>query len=446
VTGRGVGLADTNARAEGHPVFSSMPMRRLAVTIRLESPLVLAERKPGEQFVQSLDYIPGARLRGAVAQLLLEEGVCPPAHREQHAHCAVADRPFGALFDGPSPAVFRDALPGSASDVLPLTAVSCRRVPGFHGLPGREGGHGVFDTLLDRTCWEVLAPAGLLYRPCCPVAGCSAPVERYRAYYGRRAVAGALRYFTDHVPVRLLARAAVDRGRRVVAAEAAYTLPALSETYHDSDGVLRPSVFHGEVLVPDDANGALLAEALTRVERLGRGGSRGFGAVRITVAEAPSPSPLAVRLERFARAMGHRRTQYGRLAPLSAASLEGAYFAIDLRSDAILRRGGWEPTTVLDADLLRAATGVADPSLVLVRAYAEPGWRGGWHGAWGLPRPPELVARRGSCYLFRTARLDPWLAALERLEQHGIGARVAEGYGEVRVCDPFHLVLREQAV
>ena len=101
---------------------------------------------------------------------------------------------------------------------------------------------------------------------------------------------------------------------------------------------------------------------------------------------------------------------------------------------------------MLDVDLLRAATGVGDTSLTLVRAYAEPAWRGGWQAAWGLPRPTELVARRGSCYLFRTANLPTWTEALTALEERGVGARTAEGYGEVRVCDPFHLVLRERAV
>jgi CRISPR-associated protein Csx10 len=168
--------------------------------------------------------------------------------------------------------------------------------------------------------------------------------------------------------------------------------------------------------------------------------------VAVTVADAAPPPPLTERLEVFARAVSVRRGQYARLAPLSAASLEGSYFSVDLRSDALLRRGGWEPTTVLDADLLRAAAGVADPSLTLVRAYAEPGWLGGWNAAWGLPRPTELVARRGSCFLFRTADLGGWTAALETLELQGVGQRTAEGHGRIRVCDAFHLVLREQAV
>jgi CRISPR-associated protein Csx10 len=268
----------------------------------------------------------------------------------------------------------------------------------------------------------------------------------HEAYYGRGASAGARSYVAAHVPTRLLARAGVDRRTRTTAPDLAYTVPVVVEAAADGRGGLRATAFRGDVLLPDDDHGALLTAALQRVDHLGGGGSRGLGAVRVAVAEAPPPQPLAERLEVFARAVSVRRGQYARLAPLSAASLEGSYFTIDLRADALLRRSAWEPVAVLDADLLRAATGVSDPSLALVRASAAPAWRGGWNAAWGLPRPTELVAHRGSCYLFRTADIVAWTAALEALERHGIGQRTAEGYGQLRVCDPFHLVLREQAV
>jgi CRISPR-associated protein Csx10 len=198
--------------------------------------------------------------------------------------------------------------------------------------------------------------------------------------------------------------------------------------------------------VPEGPPAALLRDALARVTRLGGGGSRGLGAVRVEVDDAGEAEPVVARLERFRAAFAVRRGQYAKLAPQSVAALEGHYFSVDLRADAILRAGGWAPTAVVDADLLRAATGVDDPSLTLVRAYAAPGWRGGWQAAWGMARPSELVARRGSCFLFRTADASQWQMALADLEERGLGARTAEGYGAVRVCDPFHLVLREQAV
>jgi CRISPR-associated protein Csx10 len=420
--------------------------KRLAVTITLESPLGLGERKPSGQSADGLDYVPGARLRGAVAEVLRADGACPPSHRAADGHCHASDCPLHTLFGGPAPAIFADCLPADATDVLPATAMSCQHAPGFRTQPGPERGHGVFDTLVDRAFWEILQPAGLLYAPRCPEPECRARVARYAGCYGRGASAGARTYFAAHVPTRVLGRAGVDRRTRTTAAALSYTVPVVAEAVADGRGAPRPTAFRGEVLVADNANGALLAEALPRVERLGGGGSRGLGAVRVAVAEGASPQPLAERLDVFARAVSVRRSQYARLAPLSATSLEGSYFSVDLRSDALLRRGGWEPTTVLDADLLRAAAGVADPSLTLVRAYAEAGWRAGWNAAWELPRPTELVAQRGSSYLFRTTDLGAWTAALEALERQGIGQRTAEGYGRIRICDSFHLVLRDQAV
>src|SRR5579884_92828 len=417
---------------------------RLAVTVTLESPLSLGERKPGGQAAPPLDYLPGARLRGAVAELLLDEGSAAGSEG-----AGAPDARVGALFAGDRPAIFRDALPGTpeaAGELLPATAVSCKRHAGFRSGGGRRAGHGVFDTLLDRAFLETLKPAGLLYRPRCATPGCMEWAERFGGHYSVRG-AGSLRYFQVEVPRRLLARVALDRRRRVAADELLYTVPVLSEAAYGETEDAQPTVFHGEVLVPDDADGALLRDALGRVDHLGGGGSRGLGAVQVSTAPAAAPeTSLAARLELFRGAVARRREQYARLAPLSVASLEGAYFSVDLRSDALLRRQGWAPTTVLDADLLRAAAGVDDPSLTLVRAYAAPAWRGGWNAAWGLPRPTELAAARGSCYLFRTTDLAAWNAALEALEWQGIGLRTAEGYGRVHVCDPFHLVLREQAV
>ena len=423
--------------------------KRLAVTVTLTSSLALGRYDLRAQETAGDACLPGARLRGAAAQVLLADGACPAGHRDGPRHVGPADCPFGTLFEGEAPALFRDCLPARATDVLPATAMSCGHSPGFRTQRGPERGHGVFDTLIDRAFWETLRPGGLLYLPRCPRPECGARVEPCRSFYGRRAAAGTRSYFQSRVASRVLLRAAVDRARRVADPGTAHAVPVVAEAYRDDGegpGGLQPTTFHGEVIVLDGENAALLADALRRVDHLGGGTSRGLGAVRVEVEDGAPESPLAGRLENFARGVSVRRSQYARLAPLSSASLEGAYFTIDLRSDALLRRHGWEPTVVLHADLLQSATGVGDPSLSLVRAYAEPGWRGGWHEAWGLPRPVELVARRGSCYLFRTNDLGAWTGALEALEWTGLGARTSEGYGDVRVCDPFHLVLREQAV
>jgi CRISPR-associated protein Csx10 len=65
-----------------------------------------------------------------------------------------------------------------------------------------------------------------------------------------------------------------------------------------------------------------------------------------------------------------------------------------------------------------------------------------------LMKDTELVTERGAVYLFSidTVDLEVWLGALTELEDRGIGDRLMEGFGQVRVCDEFHCVFREEAV
>jgi CRISPR-associated protein Csx10 len=140
------------------------------------------------------------------------------------------------------------------------------------------------------------------------------------------------------------------------------------------------------------------------------------------------------------------RSRWREIAPLceDTAQQYPHIFTINLRSDAILKEHGWLPTTVLTAEMLRAATGVADPSLCLLRSYTSYDYRGGWNAGQRLPKDTELVTRLGSLFVFQTEDLTPWYAPLADLEVRGIGERAAEGFGEVRVCDNFHIAGRKR--
>ena len=425
-------------------------VKRLSVEITLLSPLALATRR-ARRLAASLQstsraLASAARSRGIAGIRHLSAG--PPW---TEGHCADATCEFSALFAGPTAVRFLDALPLEATDLLPATAVSCIRWPGFRSrAAGGSAGdpsatHGVYDTLLDRACWEILAPAGLLYVPRCAHPGCGRDVERYRGYYARRAVGGSQTYVAARPPAGLLARAAVDRDRRVAHAAGIHTVGVLYEAYRDGDAV-RPTTFRSEVLVPDDARAASVADLLQRIDSLGGGRSRGLGAVHIAVRELPAPEPLGDRLERFSRAWSLRKTQYARLAPLSAASLEGAYFAIDLRSDAILRRDDWLPTMRLDAGTCCGPPRASTIRPFLVRAYTTrlalaAGRRRG--GARGQSRPlsaaaaPTCIAR---------PRWRPGLAHSRRSRRRGSANVRPRATARSRVCDPFHLLLRERAV
>ena len=65
----------------------------------------------------------------------------------------------------------------------------------------------------------------------------------------------------------------------------------------------------------------------------------------------------------------------------------------------------------------------------------------GWNELWGTPRMNEYAIDTGSVFLFSSTveMNEPLCEALFKLEEEGIGERRAEGFGRLRISDPFHL-------
>jgi CRISPR-associated protein Csx10 len=89
--------------------------------------------------------------------------------------------------------------------------------------------------------------------------------------------------------------------------------------------------------------------------------------------------------------------------------------------------------------MLQERCQVDDDSLLLVRAYSGYDLRGGWNVAWGLPKDVDVVVPMGSVFVFWTRHPEHWDEALLDLERRGVGERTVEGFGQVRVCDAFHI-------
>lgn len=405
-------------------------MEWLKVTIEAESPLCFSERRPAGQFRESTGYIPGSVLRAAVAELMLRDGLEGSAE-------------FKTFFVSERPAVFRNAYP--APRVFPATAACCKAMGGLRS----EGKHGVIDTLVEQLCFEALKPAGLLYMPMCNfglgnATKCGARMERYSGFYFT--AGNALR--SGCVSHRLLRRVAINRRRGVAEDELLYAPIVIEEGRCDSEGNYESATFVATLTVPK--RGSLVKEYLERVRHLGSGTSRGLGRVRLKVEIEPVEQDkhlesIQQRREGLNRAI---KDFWNRLKTLPGCDQpehdpdKGAYFTIDLYADAILKEDGWLPVVVLDQRMLQEWCGVNDDSLRLVRAYGGYDYRGGWNMAWGLPKEVDVVVPRGSVFLFWTQSPELWDQALVDLEMWGVGERSAEGFGQVRVCDEFHLIAR----
>ncbi|HXH13081.1 MAG TPA: CRISPR-associated RAMP protein Csx10 [Alphaproteobacteria bacterium] len=425
-------------------------MRRLRIVIKTLSPLYAGALKPYGAFLETGGEISGALLRGAVAAKTLPD-CAAPEFKHNHEACGVKELcPFYYLTTGvafPTCVVAEAERPTEP----PLrTMVTCKTAPGFAAQQkANDPRHGVFDTLLHHLAFNAAREAsegGLPPRKC---EVCRAPLEPFT----RRYVRGPRRHYRQAPVLRTQRMTHVGINRRRESAERRLLFSVQSIVGMVVDGrVLPNAVFSGLMTLPDSWDDRLveqLKHVLTSINRLGGEQTYGLGRVEVTVHEAEEGEPLETRVQAFNDKLKEVWDTYAGDAPV----IEGGYFSIDLLTPALLGTPDGTPTVQLTAEMLKQRArdlgfgGVPDveaveyPDDVGTRRplmFAAPAVVSGWSEAWGLPKPTSLAAVPGSVYVFRTRDLSAWLEALAAIEAQGIGARREEGFGAIRVCDPFH--------
>ncbi|MFB2974745.1 CRISPR-associated RAMP protein Csx10 [Microseira sp. BLCC-F43] len=414
-------------------------MKKINLEIKALSPLAIGRQKPGGSISEAESYIPGTVIRGAVADYILKRANTP----------ITASDNFHSLFLGDNPAIFQNAYPASLNidddivihnniKVLPNTALSSKRKPGF--TPEKNG---VFDTLIDRFCAERF---GQLYDPNCPNDGDR--VDAFTGFYSEYNE----EYYSFYATTRLLTRVGINRRRATSEERVLYSIEVLNESKSKGKKE-KPVVYSGAIIVADELANSLQNFINNHQEDLRLGGSisRGLGRVKITAkspVEAKAVKPLVEdRLKEFHDKLARRWNEWKEIykQPLEDLLQNRTYFTIDLQSDAILKEN-WRRTTVISEDMLQEFAGVSDSSLKLHAAYSSYDYLSGWNSAWGLMKDVELITNKGGVYLFSTAQAKLWMEKLGDLEVRGVGDRTCEGFGQIRVCDEFHLIMREEAV
>ena len=413
-------------------------MRQITLTITAHSPLAIGQRKPGGSVSEAMDYIPGTVIRGAIAGQILRQTQQTPE----------AGDDFHRLFVDEQAAVFRNGYPAiarvdddtyelraEAISVLPVTALSSKTDSGFK--PGKTG---VFDSLIDSYCAR---EHGLFYEPN-DITGDR--VEPFSGFYSKSDTA----YATHSVNKRLLTRVGINRQRATAQDEILYSLEVLNETQGKQQPV--PSVYRSTILVNDDA---LAEQLLAFIQgngdriRLGGSASRGLGQVSLaaTLGEETANS-LPQRVTAFNSKLQERWALWNAFGSLDSDPLQDRlFFTIDLQADTILTEH-WRRTMVLSEAMLKQSAGLASSEIRLEMAYSSYDYRSGWNAAWGLPKDVELVTKLGGVFLYSIpmSEGDGWYEYLAKLERWGVGDRASEGFGQIRVCDEFHQVMREASV
>ncbi len=389
----------------------------LAIEITLKSPITTGGRKPTGQAVEAVQHIRGGLIRGAVAKAWLAD-----------SESGEPDADFRQLFLNDSAGIFRNCYPGSS--VLPATATGCKDFAGFLLTDDTEK-HGIFDTLLERLVAE---KADWLYQPNCP--HCDGRVETQGGFYAQSNEF----YEKRTLNTRLLTRVAINRQRKVAADELLYSLTAVDPLSVEGKKVN----LHGSARVPSALVSRVADTLQKQVQRLGGGTSRGLGRVCVKVIKHEDSDSLEQRICDFNKALQGVCKAYCHLPNVEMDAFEGTYFSVDLQSDAILTaEDGWQRSMILTAPMLQEMTG-CDAEVALIRSFASYDYVGGWNAAWGLPKATDLATHMGSVFVFHTADIDSWISALKMLEKVGIGSRSEEGFGQILICDPFHLWTREK--
>lgn len=411
-------------------------MKQITLTITALSPLAIGQRKPGGSVSEAMDYIPGTVIRGAIAGQILQHGQPEPG---DDFHKLFVDEQ-AALFRNGYPAIAKvedDAyeLRSEAISVLPATALSSKTDSGFK--PRKAG---VFDSLIDSYCAR---EHGLFYEPN-DVTGDR--VEPFSGFYSKSGTS----YVTHSINKRLLTRVGINRQRATAQDEMLYSLEVLNEAQGKENPV--PSVYRSTILVNDDAlAGQLLAFVQANGDRIRIGGSasRGLGQVSIEAnLDEVKTDPLPQRIEAFNTKLQERWALWNAFGiPGPTPLKDRLFFTIDLQADAILTEN-WQRTMVLSEVILKKSADLSNSEIRLEIAYSSYDYRSGWNAAWGLPKDVELVTKSGGVFLYSIPKseVDHWYEPLAKLERWGVGDRTSEGFGQIRVCDEFHLIFREESV
>jgi CRISPR/Cas system CSM-associated protein Csm3 (group 7 of RAMP superfamily) len=216
----------------------------------------------------------------------------------------------------------------------------------------------------------------------------------------------------------------------------------------NSIGVIRTRLI-GSVTVPKRLARDLAEVLKNRIHNLGGGSARGLGRVKIDVIHEDnnpqSPTQSAAfknRIDAFNRKIAESERRFQALGKTKA--IDGTYFTIDLHSDAILYdASGWQPTTILTAEMLQKVTN-CDAQVELLRSYARYTYYNGWNAAWGMLKETEVITQMGSVFVFKTNNIEAWYEPLKKLELYGVGERRGEGFGQLKICDEFHLRTRDE--
>ncbi|GIV09244.1 MAG: CRISPR-associated RAMP protein Csx10 [Fimbriimonadales bacterium] len=384
-------------------------MTRYRLTLKPLSPIAVGEWMTSRSNVrESLSYIPGGVLRGALAQLAMEHIGAHHSSRRTLSNQSQLQNHFQQVFakDG---ARFSFLMPFDESWIpAPATALFNKQKDKY-----------LYDTLFALI-------KGELYEMECPKT--RDRLERGRGWLTFKNGEWQKAQLPDK---RTFVRVGLNRQTEAAEEGVLYAIEAI-DVAGSNDNAGR--VFTGFVEFPDaqcqQAFDAILdvlrwRDGVIRL-RIGSARSRGFGEVILEcVEEAPEPTRAMESLEAFRERAG---------MPV---------FTLLVRTPAIVYNACGQPAETLKPEILRHYVPSLPQSVELCpkATRIERELVSGWSGAWGLPKPVQQAFAAGSVftYTYDPNDTNALQQCLTQLATTPIGARTAEGYGRLIPNSAYHL-------
>ena len=393
----------------------------LELTLRLRSPIALHRTRASIQYVETLDYIPGVAVRGALAETYLSER--GKAEDDTFQKLFVSGQvQYGDLW----PTVQSNLTHGSI--LIPATAQACKR----NGLTHKDSFR---DTLLDVFAQPTAQQCGHVDDGA--KKKCKEPLDRVNGYLSDLECLERVAAKSE-----LRVSAAMDRSTGTAAREMLFTQHTLTSknVKQDEDEIC----FQGTLRLADPAlktqlDDFLAVSGLFPTKEgtplfLGSGRSRGLGEV---VVEAFKETNASISLE-------ERWEQFNEVAHNAGGDANCQYFSLTFLSHVALRDSLLRPVL---GKIAPRHFGLPDGVRFVHRRDSNEPVRflnqialHGWNAAQGLPKPDTVALARGSVLLFQCEKNQESevFSRLAQIEAEGIGERRGEGFGRIAVCYPIH--------
>ncbi len=423
---------DVTVSSNQHPVSLVLDL------IPLEN-MVLGNIKAKDNFFDSLDYVPGSQVRGAIAGLF---------GKELRSEAGKNDFKNSFFHE---PALFSDFYPTTESvpsKPIPLSLRTCKYLPGLKRDPGDES-HGARDILISATLVKIMRDEGLnvALNDRCMVKDCHAPLKNIFGYYTTplASIAKVMR-----VPGQVVTKTAINRKRWQSLEGKLYTYQLMDVNLELPEN--RRPHFMGIVSKVSPPLASFINNINNETLFLGAARSRGYGAVKIKVDSydnllaAIRPGQAVERMRRFSDVIVDALKKAG-IDQLRGHMLEESrFFSITLTANMAIPPGDWQQYLL---DQLLNKLNIDSDKLFLENWIAICDYRGGYSDLYGIRKDLVPVIKAGSvfvcsCFDNRWCSESQLEKKVEVLQREGLGNLREEGFGRLEFCDEVHLRRIEQ--